>query len=275
MILRAAAACAAVIALHAAAGTPVAFVADVAGSATIEGDGRLTFLAELEPGTRLFLGTGARAAITFARSGSEYTATGPGEFLVAAEELRAEKGAAPMKRAVPILSDAASVTRAARSATASLRMRSARPNVAPASAANALLYPVDSRIATLQPVLRWNPADAQAADVIVHDENGKPVWTGKATGGSIQPALKLSAATRYRWTVKTAKGVVGEAGFETLAAEPLAKAEAARAAARSFSERVTHALLLQELGAAQDAHAAWRELSRERPDVPELAALAR
>ena len=49
-----------------AAGPPVAFVADIRGSATIEGNGRLGFLAELSPGTRLLLGTGAMATITFA-----------------------------------------------------------------------------------------------------------------------------------------------------------------------------------------------------------------
>jgi hypothetical protein len=36
-----------------------------------------------------------------------------------------------------------------------------------------------------------------------------------------------------------------------------------------------HALLLQDLGATQEARDAWNELSRERPDLPELAALAR
>jgi hypothetical protein len=56
-----------------AAAAPVAFVADIRGSAMIEGDGRLGFLAELSPGTRLLLGSGATASIAFVSSGAEFT----------------------------------------------------------------------------------------------------------------------------------------------------------------------------------------------------------
>ena len=275
MIARGAAAFAAAIALQAAAGTPVAFVADVPGSATIEGDGRLAFLAQLEPGMRLFLGTGARAAITFARSGSEYTAAGPGEFLVGESELRADRGAAPLRREVSPLADTAVIGRIARSATASLRMRSAAPAKSAASASGPLAYPVATRIATLEPVLRWQPApDVRDATIVLRDESGKRVWSGKAAA-AVKPPVKLSAATRYRWTVMTPRGALGEAGFETLTADSLAKVEASKASARTFSARVLHAVLLQDLGAEQDARAAWADLSRERPDLPELAALAR
>lgn len=276
MMLRAAAALAAGIAIQATAGTPVAFVADVSGSATIEGDGRrLAFLAELEPGMRVFLGTGARAAITFARSGLEYAAVGPGEFLVKADELSAERGAAPSRREVPAVADMGVVSRVARSATASLRMRSAREN-GEGAAPGALEYPVATRVATLQPTLRWQlPAGSGHVKVSLVDESGREVWRGEARAQSVKPAVKLSAATRYRWTLMTGGKVAAEAPFETLAADTIARVEKSRASARSFSERVMHAMLLQDLGADQDARAAWADLARERPDVPELARLAR
>ena len=275
MIARGAAALAAAIALHAAAGTPVAFVADVQGSATIEGDGRLAFLTQLEPGMRLFLGTGARAAITFARSGSEYTAAGPGEFLVAESDLRAERGAGPMRRDVTPLADTAIIGRIARSATASLRMRSAAPAKSAATDSGPLAYPVGTRVATLEPVLRWQPpAGTRDATMVLRDESGKRIWSGKAAA-AVKPPVKLSAATRYRWTVMTPRGALGEAEFETLAADSLAKVEGSKASAGTFPARVLHAVLLQDLGADQDARAAWAELARERPDLPELAALAR
>ena len=73
----------------------------------------------------------------------------------------------------------------------------------------------------------------------------------------------------------TPKGVLGEARFETLPAQAMARAEKSRASARTFTDRVMHAFLLQDLGATQDAREAWAALSRERPDLPELAALAR
>jgi hypothetical protein len=272
MIARAVAAAAAAVALQSLAGSPVAFVSDVSGSATIEGDGRLTFLAELEPGTRLFLGSGARAAITFARSGSEFTAAGPGEFLVASDELRAERGGAPARRDVAMLRDNAAVVRAARTATASLRMRSARAAGESAGAARTLQYPVDTRIATLQPVLRWQAAND--VTVTLRDEDGRELWSGRTAASTAKPPVKLAAGTRYTWTVLTPQAILGEASFETLAAEPLARAERARASARSFSGRVAHALLLHDLGADQDAKAEWARLARERPDLPELARLA-
>jgi hypothetical protein len=34
-------------------------------------------------------------------------------------------------------------------------------------------------------------------------------------------------------------------------------------------------MLLQDLGAGQEAREAWAALARERPEVPELAALSR
>jgi len=87
--------------------------------------------------------------------------------------------------------------------------------------------------------------------------------------------MKLNAATRYRWTVMTPAGVVGEAQFETLPSDALMKVAKSKSAAKGFSERVMHAIVLQDLGAVQEARAAWSELARERPDLPELAALAR
>jgi hypothetical protein len=73
----------------------------------------------------------------------------------------------------------------------------------------------------------------------------------------------------------TSHGTVGDAQFETLPAEAIAKISKARAGAKSFSDRVVHALLLQDLGATQEAREAWGALARERPDLPELAGLAR
>jgi hypothetical protein len=184
-----------------------------------------------------------------------------------------EKGAAPVKRTVTTLPDPGVVTRVSQAATASVRMRGmAMP--APA-AATVLEYPVDARVATLRPVLRWKgdlPADGM---VVVQDAAGKEVWKGKAQPNNAAASLKLSPATRYTWTLMTSRGPVAQAKFETLPADAVARAEKSRAGARSFSERVLHAFLLQDLGAHQDAREAWAVLARERPDLPELAALAR
>jgi hypothetical protein len=90
-----------------------------------------------------------------------------------------------------------------------------------------------------------------------------------------RPNVKLSASTIYTWTVTTPKGAMAEGRFETVSAESIARVEKSRASAKSFSERVMHALILQDLGATQDATQAWSALSSERADLPELAVLAR
>jgi hypothetical protein len=271
--MRILAGCAVAIALAAQAADPIAFVADLKGNATVEGDGKLTFLAELAPGTKLLLGTGAVVSVTYASTGAEFTFGGPGEFLVTATEVRADKGAAPTRRKVTVLPDPGFVARIARTATASIRMRGLSPE---AASKTALEYPVNTRIATLQPTLRWQ-ADGAAADVTVSvtDAKGKEVWKGSAKPASVRPAVKLSPATVYTWTVMSPKGTLGEARFETLPAEAMAKAEKSRAAARTFGDRVMHAFLLQDIGALQDAREAWAALARERPDLPELGVLAR
>jgi hypothetical protein len=255
----------------AASAAPVAFVADLQGSASIEGDGKVGFLAELNAGTRLLLGTGATVAVTYAATGTEFTLRGPGEFLVAQAEVKADKGAAPTKRQVASLQDAGVVARVSKTATASLRMR----NVSVASGRNGLDYPVDTKIATLQPELRWTQVSRDGAEVKLLDATGKELWKGTAQSGTARPALKLSAASRYRWTVMTSAGVVGEGQFETLPADALMKVAKSKSAAKGFSERVMHAFVLHDLGATQEARAAWGELAKERPDLPELAALAR
>jgi hypothetical protein len=252
----------------------VAFVADIRGNATIEGDGKLNFLAELAPGTRLLLGSGAVAAITFAASGSEYTIAGPGEYLVTPAEVKMEKGTAPVKRAVMKLPDAGVITRVSQAATASVRMRGL---TAPGPSSTVLEYPVDARVATLRPVLRWKgDMSTDGVSIRVQEVDGKEVWKAKMQPSMAPPAsLRLSPGTRYTWTLMTPKGEVAEAKFETLPAEAIARAEKSLAGAKSFSQRVLHAFLLQDLGANQDAREAWAGLARERPDLPELAALAR
>jgi len=273
VIARAAALVFAAAALAAQAADPVAFVADLQGNATIEGDGKVSFLAELPAGTRLLLGTGSTVAVTYAASGAEFTLVGPGEFLVAASEVKAERGAAPRKRTVAVLPDAAVIAKMSRTANASLRMRGINPR---ASTQVSLDYPVDTRVTTLQPTLRWSgDPTAEQFDVAVLDSTGKEIWKGNVKPPMARPSVKLAPATLYTWTVMTPSGAKAEGHFETASAAAMARAEKSRAAAKSFSERVMHAFILQDIGATQDAKEAWAALARERPDIPELSVLGR
>jgi len=259
-------------ALAASAADPVAFVADLKGNATIEGNGRVKFLTELAPGTRLLLGTGATLAVTYATSGAEFTLVGPGEFVITPDEVRAEKGATPTRRTVTTVKDSGVVSKASQLASASIRMR----GMVLEQPAPALVYPVNTRVISLQPELRWKgESPPEGFTVVLMDQADKEVWKTNAKPNAAKPAVKLSPAQRYKWTVMTPKGTVGEASFETLSVEAAGRVEKSRAAAKSFPERVMHAFLLQELGAAQDAQELWGNLARERPDIPELSSLAR
>jgi len=273
VIARVAAALFALAACAAQAAQAVAFVADLQGNATIEGNGKVTFLGELAPDTRLLLGTGATVAVTYAASGAEYTLRGPGEFLVTAKEVKAERGAAPTRRTVSVLPDPAVISKVSRTANASLRMRGLNPQ---GTSKVALEYPVNTRVVTLQPTLRWSgEPTAEEFAVAVTDPAGKEVWKGNVKPATAKTAVKLAPSTAYTWTVMTPKGARAEGRFETVSAEAMAKAEKSRAGAKSFSERVMHAFILQDLGASQDAREAWAALARERPDLPELAVLSR
>ncbi|MGZ5618437.1 MAG: hypothetical protein ACXWFW_13840 [Usitatibacter sp.] len=261
--------------LGAQAAGNVAFVADIKGNATIEGDGKLNFLAELSTGTRLLLGTGASASITYAATGAEFTLTGPGEFLVAPAEIKAEKGPAPMRHTVAALADPGVVARVSQAATASARMRGVVPGAGIADKA-ALEYPVDTRVASLHPVMRLRDGTSvEGAMLTLLDADGREVWKGQAKSAATRSPVRLAPATRYTWIVMAPKGALGEAHFETLSAEAMARVEKSRSGARNFADRVMHAFLLQDAGATQDAREAWAALARERPDLAELAILAR
>jgi hypothetical protein len=111
--------------------------------------------------------------------------------------------------------------------------------------------------------------------LVVQDVAGREVWKARSKAGTMRPGVLLAAETRYVWSVSSPRGPLGEAQFETLGNLAISRAESARAGARSFSDRVMNALLLQEIGAQQEAREAWAELARERPEMPELPALAR
>jgi len=263
----------AALSLAAQAEGPVAFVADLKGNSTIEGDGNVAFLAELAAGTRLLLGSNATLSVTYAATGYEFTLTGPGEFLVAPAEVRAEKGAPPKRRTITALADPGVVARVSRTATASVRMRGITDK---GRSKPFLEFPVDTRISTLQPVLRWkNGPRAEGITVSMVDASGKEMWKADGAPESARTPVRLAPATVYRWTLTSPAGALGEATFETLPASVLEKVAKSRAAARTFSDRVILALLLHDLGATQEAHEAWSALARERPDLPQLSALAR
>ncbi|HEY4998697.1 MAG TPA: hypothetical protein VII36_06115, partial [Usitatibacter sp.] len=78
------------------------------------------------------------------------------------------------------------------------------------------------------------------------------------------------------WTVTVAGEELGSGRFHTLSHEALAQVEKHRPSEKSeFSDRLLFTLMLDEMGAKQEAREAWARLAQERADLPELAAFAK
>lgn len=250
----------------------VAFVTDVKGEAR-SGNRRIVFLAELEVDQRIVLEKGARLTILYTQSGAEFTASGPAEFAVGAGELQTLSGAPASRRAIAAAPAARIIAQVAQSSTASVRMRSVPPPTPPVPPG--LDYPREGRIATLRPTLRWSGAPGpKGFAIVVNGADGAPAWSGHAKASPYRLPVKLAPGARYTWNVAGARPL-GEAAFETLEADASVQVEKSLAAAKGFPDKVMHAMRLQELGATADAREAWVALARERPDLSELATLAR
>jgi hypothetical protein len=253
----------------------VAFVTNLKGDVSLDGSARPALLAEIAKGQKIVLARESTLSVMYAASGKEYVLKGPGEFLVKDTEIAAASGMPPMVRTTEWRTSTKTLENVAQTSAASVRMRS----LAPAKAQpQVLVFPATGRIATLQPTLRWRPdASAGSVEVAVYvPGEEKPVHTAIAADGSYRMPVVLKADTDYVWTIASSGQEIGSARFRTLSAEALQKLDAHRPAERSeFSDRVLFAVMLQEMGAQQEARETWMRLSQERADLPELASLAK
>jgi hypothetical protein len=252
----------------------VAFITNVKGDVTIDGATRAAVLAELAKGQKLILAREAQASVMYTATGKEYMLRGPGDYVVKDVEVASSSGIPPVARATEWRANGAVLAQVAQTSAASVRMRSIGK---PKAEVEPLVFPTHGKVSTLQPTLRWR-GDANAPShvevQIVGEE--KALHVAKVTGTSYRVPVKLKPDTEYAWTISGAAGEIGTGKFRTLAADDLAQVERRRPSDRAdFSDRVLFALLLQEMGATQEAREAWARLSQERSDLPELAAFAK
>lgn len=255
----------------------VAFVTNLKGEVALDGGTRPLLMAELAKGQKIAVAKEATLSVMYIQSGKEYLLKGPGEFAVGEREITAGSGTPPSARETPWRASGDVLVKVAQTQSASIRMRSISP--AKAAAPAALEFPVRGAVSSLQPVLRWTAADAKAmAEIVVSPvgAEGKPVVKAKAAGGAYKLPSRLKPDAEYVWSVSIAGAELGSATFRTLPAASLEKADKRRPTDKAeFSDRVLYALLLQELGASQEASELWGRLAQERGDLPELAALAK
>jgi len=245
------------------------------GEVAVDGNPRPVLLAELQKGQRVTVGRDSQASVMFIASGKEYVLKGANEFLVKDTEMSSTSGMPPTTRETQWRANNKVLAQVAQTSAASVRMRSiAQPK---ADTAPKLLFPTEGNVATLQPAFRWRADPAMRGDFtlyIIGQE--KPVHVGKAAGGTYKVPAKLKPDTEYSWTVTSGSDEVGSGRFHTLSSEGLAHVEKHRPSDKAdFSDRVMFTLMLQEMGATQEAHESWARLAQERGDLPELAAFGK
>jgi hypothetical protein len=255
----------------------VAFVTNVKGEVVVDGGSRPLLMSELGKGQKVTVGKEATLSVMFIQSGKEFVLKGPGDFAVGDREMIAGSGVPPTSRETPWRASSEVLVKVAQTQSASIRMRSMAP--ARAAAPASLEFPVRGAVSTLQPVLRWAAGEVKAPGEIaiaVAGAEDKPVVKARSAGGTLKVPSRLKPDTEYVWSVTVAGTEVGKASFRTLPAASIEKAEKRRPAENAeFSDRALYALLLQELGATQEAAEIWARLAQERSDLPEIAALAK
>lgn len=255
----------------------VAFVTNLKGDVAVDGGSRPLLMSELGKGQKVTVGKEATLSVMFIQSGKEFVLKGPGEFAVGEREMTVGSGMPPSSRETSWRASSDVLVKVAQTQSASIRMRSAAP--AKPAAPVRLEFPVRGAVSSLQPVLRWAAGENKAPAEITLAPTGaedKPVVKAKAAGPTMKVPARLKPDTEYVWSVTVAGAEIGKASFRTLPAASIDKADKRRPTEKAeFSDRALYALLLQELGATQEAAELWGRLAQERGDLPEIAALAK
>lgn len=264
------------VAWPAAAADGIAFITNLKGDVAVDGNPRPVLLSELAKGQRVSVAKDSLATVMYIASGKEYVLKGPNEFLVKDTEISSSAGMPPVTRETEWRTSNKVLMQVAQTSAASVRMRSiAQPK---ADIAPRLLFPTEGSVATLQPTFRWRGDDPKVQGdftlLIIGQE--KPVHVAKASGGSYRVPVKLRPETEYAWTVTSGGGEIGTGRFRTLSPDALSRLEKRKPREKSeFSDRLLFTLMLQEMGARQEARESWSRLAEERADLPELAAFAK
>lgn len=261
----------------------VAFITDIKGEAALDA-GKVALMAEIKKGARINCARECAVGVMYLLSGKEYVLKGPGDFVVGDAEVTAKIGPPPTLRETKWKVSSQVVAQAAsQTSSASIRMRSLGGTAAKAEVplpAERLIYPRDTRVATLQPVFRWASANPKGPFEFELKANGsaKPVYKAKSATMhiSLPGNVKLLPDVEYSWGVKAGVNDVGMTSFKTLPTHAIDLTQQRKPDDKAgFSDWLLYALTLKEVGADQDASEVWAKLAKDRPDLPELTALTK
>ena len=265
-----------ILAVSTAYADGIAFITNLKGDIAVDGNPRPALLGELSRGQKITVGKESQASVMYIASGKEYLLKGPADYFVKDTEISGAAGMPPLTRETAWRTNNKVLVQVAQTSAASVRMRSIavpKPDTEPK-----LLFPVQGRVATLQPTFLWRAADpkAQGDFLLLVAGQDKPVHHAKAAGGSYRVPARLLPDTEYSWMVTVAGNEIGTGKFRTLSSEALTQVEKRKPSEKAdFSDRILFTLMLHEMGAAQEARESWAKLSQERADLPELAAFAK
>ena len=260
----------------------IAFVTDVKGDAAMD-TGKATLMAEVKKGARISCTKECAVGVMYLISGKEYVLKGPGDFLVGDAEVTAKIGPPPTMRETNWKVSSKVVAQVAQTSSASIRMRSLggaqKADIAPLPAER-LIYPRDTSVGTLQPSFRWASANPKGPFEfeLKASVGAKSIYKAKANATSLllPKTMKLQPDAEYNWLVKAGGNEVGMTTFRTLPAHSLELTQKRKPDDKAaFSDWLLYALTLKDVGADQDAGEVWAKLAKDRPDLPELAALAK
>jgi hypothetical protein len=252
----------------------IAFITNIKGDISVDGNMRPALLSELTRGQKIVVGKESQAWVMYIASGKEYILRGPADYLVKDNEVTGSVAMPPVTRDTAWRTSNQVLAQVGQTSAASVRMRSIGK---PKAQEPVLLYPTQGAVATLQPTFRWRADGARADVMILAVGQEKPLHQAKAAGGNYRvPARTLAPDTEYLWSVSVAGNELGSGKFRTLSSDALAQVERRRPSDKAdFSDRLLFTLMLQEMGAVQEARESWARLSQERADLPELAAFAK
>lgn len=269
------------LSLTANAAEPVAMITDLKGSVYLAGKAKNTpiaVLSYLPPGEEIILDAGAQAVVTYFAQSTEFSFKGPGRILIQEREAKALKGSIKTRRLDAEKSGAAmKFVQSGKLTFATVEMRSI-PFVKPT-----LLSPVNTKIASLNPVFSWKSVDdIEKYLLTLTDENGQTIQQVElAVNSWSMPAnMALQHGASYRWKIeavlKSGDMLNSQGSFSVATPEAINRIKAKQISAdASFSDRVVYALFLEEEGFREGAKSVWQELSGQRPDDPNLKRRAR
>lgn len=255
----------------------VAVVTDVQGRIMLTAAGRSVdadILSEVDTGTQAPLQANTSLVVLYLADGSEYQIKGPGLVVFRVDRPEVSGGASAVRKPAPgagtLRIKPAGVGQGA------IVMRSLGSTRIRLLAGNGTL------VLDTQPELRWMPPIPDLRySLDVADDSGRSLHATELTGTSYQlPAqLNLREGSTYTWEI-TARGPDGRRyssrGEFAIASSALRAqfVQARSQAGTDVSSQVALALWLEQQELRDEARRLWRDLAQQRPDEPQLRAMA-